>query len=84
MSNHIHLLAKSRDGKLSDTIRDFNSYTSKEILKQIINGTESRREWMLQLFAQAASEHKRNSQYQFWTHENHVSISILKNLFLRK
>ena len=29
MSNHIHLLAQSEYGKLSDIIRDFKSFTSK-------------------------------------------------------
>ena len=30
MSNHLHLLARSGNGTLSDTIRDFKSFTSKK------------------------------------------------------
>ena len=69
MSNHIHLLCQSRTGRLSNTIRDFKSFTAKAILDEIMNGRESRKEWMLKYFKEAASEHERNSKYQFWTHE---------------
>lgn len=47
------------------------------------NNKESRRAWMLNLFEFAAKKHKRNSNYQFWTHENHA-ISIESELFLRQ
>ena len=67
MSNHLHLLVQNKQADLSGTIRDFKSYTSKIIIETIITGNESRREWMLNYFQHAAREHKRNSQYQFWT-----------------
>jgi len=35
MSNHIHLIIQSRDGKLSDLIRDFKKFTAKRILNKI-------------------------------------------------
>ena len=35
MSNHIHLLIRSEIGKLSDTIREFKSFTAKKILEAI-------------------------------------------------
>ena len=72
MSNHVHLLLRSENSNLSGTMRDFKSFTSKEILKQIECGPESRKDWMLKVFASAACEHKRNSDYQVWTHENHA------------
>lgn len=34
MSNHIHLIIHSKDGKLSDLIRDFKKFTAKTILKK--------------------------------------------------
>ena len=65
MSNHIHLIARAKEGYvLSDIIRDFKKFTAKEILYEINNGTESRRDWMLIRFEFAAKEHKRNSNYQ--------------------
>lgn len=81
MSNHIHLLAKSDTEELSNTLRDFKSYTSKRLLAEIELGTESRKEWMLDLFRKAATKHSRNSKYQFWTHENHAEL-IYSNKFI--
>ncbi len=72
MSNHIHLLAQSQSGKISDTIRDFKSFTAKAILKEIEEGEESRKEWMLKQFEFSAKRNRRNSDLQFWTHENHA------------
>lgn len=81
MSNHIHLLIRSSNGSLSNTIREFKSYTAKEFIKVIDSDIESRREWMLQEFQHAATEHKRNSKYQIWTHENHAEL-IYSNKFI--
>jgi len=41
MSNHIHLIANSPEGHLSDIIRDFKKYTAKNIIRNIIDGNES-------------------------------------------
>ena len=35
MSNHVHMIVQSNDGKLSDLIRDFKKYTAKAILQKI-------------------------------------------------
>ena len=83
MSNHIHLLAKSGKEELSDTLRDFKSYTAKKILEEIETGKESRRDWMLKLFSQAAHKNSRNSKYQFWTQENHAE-HIYSNEFIKQ
>jgi REP element-mobilizing transposase RayT len=48
MSNHIHFIVQSKDGKLSDLIRDFKKFTAKTILEKIQSEPESRREWMLE------------------------------------
>ena len=48
MTNHVHLIIRSKDGKLSDLVRDFKKFTSKQILDEIKNSVrESRKEWML-------------------------------------
>ncbi len=72
MSNHIHLIVRSKNGTLSDTVRDFKKYTANHILELINTEKESRRKWLLNEMAFAARKHKRNSKYQFWTHENHA------------
>ena len=32
MTNHVHMIVQSKDGKLSDLMRDFKKFTSKTIL----------------------------------------------------
>ncbi|TDS20876.1 REP element-mobilizing transposase RayT [Maribacter caenipelagi] len=71
MSNHIHLIIQSNDGKLSDLVRDFKKHTAKVILASIHEEPESRREWMLERFETAAKKHSRNKKYQFWKYGNH-------------
>ncbi len=83
MSNHIHLLAKSLNDNLSDLIRDFKRHTSKKIIETAEQGNESRREWLLMIFRYAARGHKRNNEYQVWTHENHAE-EIFSNEFIEQ
>lgn len=44
MSNHIHIIVQSEEGKLSDLLRDFKKFTSKTILEKMQTQPESRRE----------------------------------------
>jgi len=81
MSNHVHLVIRCGRGKLSDTIREIKSFTARKILDAIDTESESRREWMLNIFGFCAKQHKRNEQYQIWTHENHAQI-IYSNGFM--
>ena len=52
MTNHIHMIARSAENEtLSDFIRDFKSFTTKELYKCISNNNqESRKEWLLNSF----------------------------------
>ena len=81
MSNHIHLLLRSEKAELSNTIKEFKSFTAKKILEAINTEQESRKEWMLNLFEFSAKQHKRNEQYQVWTHENHAE-TVYGNRFM--
>ena len=72
MPSHLHLIARSRQGRLSDVIRDFKSYTAKKIISLIENNIqESRRDWLLHLFGYQAQYQKQNSHYQFWQKTSH-------------
>lgn len=73
MSNHLHLIVSVKEGgNLSDVLRDFKKFTSKEILKAIENNKqESRRNWMLWIFKSAGTKNSRNEKYQFWQQDNH-------------
>ncbi len=81
MSNHIHIIVQSSDGKLSDLIRDFKKFTAKTILEKIQAEPESRREWMLERFRLATESHTRNEKYQFWKYGNHPE-EIYSNKFM--
>jgi len=82
MSNHLHILARSSTGQLSNTIRDFKKYTSKAIIQSISDGPyESRKEWMLHLFRHAVKGQNKSGSYQVWTHENHA-IETTSNEFI--
>lgn len=48
MPSHIHFITYSENGNLSNTLRDFKSFTAKQLLKVIAeHPQESRKEWML-------------------------------------
>ena len=72
MTNHVHTIMRSKNGQLSDLVRDFKKHTSKEILATIGNIKESRKEWLEMVFRYHARFNKRAGEKQLWTHENHA------------
>jgi REP element-mobilizing transposase RayT len=71
MSNHIHLVAASKAGfNLSDTMRDFKKYTSKQITAAILTENESRKEWMMNRFEYAGKNDNKIKYYKFWQDGN--------------
>jgi REP element-mobilizing transposase RayT len=81
MSNHLHIILQSELNKLSDTVKEFKSFTAKKILNIMKSENESRRDWMLNVFEFSAKKHKRNEHYQIWSHDNHPEL-IFSNNFL--
>ena len=73
ISNHIHLICYTKEPfMLSDFVRDFKKFTSKSIIESIqSNPHESRKEWMLKLFAYYAKYYKNNKTFQFWQQDCH-------------
>jgi len=71
MSSHVHLIIGSKGERMEDIIRDMKKHTAKTILKAIAeNQQESRREWMLWMFARAGKRNSNNTTYQFWQQHN--------------
>ena len=71
MSNHLHLVISAKNNDLSDILRDFKKFTSKQIIATIeANQHESRREWMLRIFREEGEQNIRNKTYQFWRQDN--------------
>ena len=72
MTNHVHLIISSNTNKIEDIVRDLKKYTSKQIIKAIQeNPTESRKEWMLNLFSFAGKNNNNNKDHQFWKQDYH-------------
>jgi REP element-mobilizing transposase RayT len=72
MTNHLHLIANVDEGTLSDVLRDFKTFTSKELFK-IINGNEreSRRDWLISSFERSGKNNPLNKRHQLWQNGNH-------------
>ena len=72
MSNHLHLIAaaKAESKGLSAILGDFKRHTAKQILKNTKTQPESRREWLLNIFAYHAKYNSNNSNYQVWLQHN--------------
>jgi putative transposase len=72
MTNHVHLIISSNNNKLEHIVRDLKKYTSKQIIKAIQeNGSESRKEWMLNIFSYIGKNNNNNKEYQFWKQDYH-------------
>lgn len=71
MTNHLHMIARA-GGKesLSDILRDFKKFTSKALVKELINEPDSRQDWMLCYFSEA-SRPGENYGYKVWQEGNH-------------
>jgi REP element-mobilizing transposase RayT len=81
MSNHIHMICYTKEPfLLSEVLRDFKKFTANFIIESIQNNEkESRKKWMLQLFAYFAKYNKNNKIHQFWQQGNHpVELSTPK------
>ena len=72
MTNHVHLVFRSIDGYSPELmIGDLKRFTSRQIVKAIIdNPRESRKGWLLEQFQKAASKSSNVKKYQFWRHDN--------------
>lgn len=72
MTNHMHLVFRSINGqKPEQLLGDFKRFTSKTVVKSIKeNPRDSRKEWLLERFKQAAAESSNVNEYQFWQHNN--------------
>ena len=72
MTNHVHLIISSNTNKIEDIVRDLKKYTSKQIIKAIQeNPTESRKDWMLNIFSYAGKSNNNNKDFQFWKQDYH-------------
>ncbi|WP_462264147.1 transposase [Mucilaginibacter sp.] len=65
MPSHVHLIFRSTQNKTKELLRDFKSYTAKELLALInSNQQESRRDWLMNAFKKSGAQNGNNQQYQ--------------------
>jgi REP element-mobilizing transposase RayT len=72
MPSHLHIIARA-DGNftLSDILRDFKKFTSKTLIRQIIDEDESRKDWILDYFLKKGENLKGITNYKLWQDGNH-------------
>jgi REP element-mobilizing transposase RayT len=71
MPSHIHLIFAASNSNPGDVLRDFKTFTSKQLQKLIeTNPSESRREWILGMMEQAGSKNSNVMGRQFWQQHN--------------
>ncbi len=73
MTNHFHLICSTTDEKgIGMVVRNIKSFTAMKIIDATINNPkESRKRWLLDIFAKNGLQSKNNVHYQFWQVENH-------------
>ena len=86
MTNHMHMLVgRNAENKVSDIMRDFKKFTSKEILRTLqTESAESRREWMLNRFEYSGKNDKKIKNYRFWQEGNDAQEIFLNDYFNQK
>lgn len=72
MTNHVHLVFRSVNGEKPELLLgDFKRFTSNSVVKAIqSNPQESRKEWLLEKFKDAAQKSCNVKHYQLWQHNN--------------
>ncbi len=86
MSNHLQIIAAAKENQpntLSDILRDFKKFTSKEIIRLIDEENESGRKWLLDRFKFAGRNDLKIKNYKFWQEGNETK-EIHTNAFLQQ
>jgi REP element-mobilizing transposase RayT len=71
MTNHVHLIIGTTGMNMEDILRDFKSFTSRELKVAIkSNNQESRKEWMVWMMERAGRLNNQNNNWQLWQQHN--------------
>lgn len=85
MPSHLHMIMRRRHGMLSDVLRDFKSFTAKQLLAAIAgNDQESRREWMMRMFREHGRRSAQNTDLMFWQKTSHPELIQTPAFYLQK
>ena len=83
MPSHLHMMISTVDEPLDGIMRDFKKFTAGEIIKSVNTVFESRKDWILSLFADVADHVARVKNYKVWQDGNHP-IWLSKPKLLRQ
>lgn len=71
MPSHIHLIFRAREDNPGILLKEFKTFTSKQLQKAILeNPLESRKEWVLWMLERAGSKKSNVKHKQFWQQHN--------------
>ncbi len=82
MPSHIHLIARSNVGKISEIIRDLKKFTSVQIIKTLEEDSEYVK--YLPVFYNESLKIKRNSKYKVWQDGYHPIEMFSHRIFKQK
>ena len=72
MTSHVHMIIGTHGNKMEDILRDFKSFTSRELRNAIKEHPgESRKEWILWMMERAGKKNNNNNDHQLWQQHNH-------------
>ncbi|MBA3647744.1 MAG: transposase [Chitinophagales bacterium] len=72
MTSHMHLIIGTQGNPMEDILRDFKSFTSRNLRIAIEeNSTESRKEWLVKMMYEVGLTNRNNRGFQLWQQHNH-------------
>jgi len=85
MPSHLHVICQAcKTNTLSDILRDFKTFTSKQIIKFVQEEAESRKEWLLDLFSKECSHLSKKQVFKVWQDGNQPKIIYTPAFFWEK
>ena len=87
MTNHLHMIVGTKDDciELTDILRDFKKFTSKQLMTALKdNEQESRQKWMIDRFWFAGNNDKKIKNFRFWQDGNHIEQIQTYNFYQQK
>jgi REP element-mobilizing transposase RayT len=79
LDNHVHLISTADN--LTQTIKDFKSYTAREIIK---TAKADNKKWLLNQLEFYKKKYKKDSKYQVWQEGYHPQMITREEVFKQK
>lgn len=72
MPSHVHLIIGTKKEPMQNILRDFKSFTSRKLRKEIQSCSyESRKEWLVWMMRQSGLKNGNNKDWQLWQQDSH-------------